>query len=423
MWFFKTTLAICFSWQLFASSTNDAAGQKLGFTERDRQFLGSLAIGQLDEPEGDFGNAFVKNKDAAELGKKLFYDQRLSSNGKVACSTCHNPDQYFTDGRALAEGVGKTTKNTPSILTAAFSPWQFWDGRRDSLWAQALGPLEDPHEHGATRKQIARIIATHYAEEYQKSFDSPITLKSINHNRIDIDMVFANVGKALMAYQHKLRLLPSKFDRFIVHLKNNKDQKALEVFNPKEIEGLKIFVGKGNCISCHNGPLLTNFEFHNVGVPELDKNSVDLGRYLGAKKLAEDEFSCLSRFSSTKKKDCLEMRFLKTEGQELVGAFKTPSLRNVAQTAPYMHSGQFKTLEEVVDHYNKPKPPFYDRNQHPNRPHFDILPLGLTDDEKNALVAFLHTLTSPKPKNDPWWPQSHTQSKDGLSPSLSSVSR
>ncbi|MFK7827968.1 MAG: cytochrome-c peroxidase [Oligoflexales bacterium] len=403
MWSYRITLIAVYCVHLFVSS-NDAKSNDLSeFTHKDRIFLRALAIDHL-EPTNFAGNEYTTHPEAANLGKALFFDTNLSANGAVACSSCHKPNKYFTDGRPRAIGLEKTRRNTPSVLVAAYSPWQFWDGRRDSMWAQAMGPLEDPKEHGISRREVAKFIAASYKDQYQKIFGVKLDPSNIEVGQVDIDQVFVNVGKALMAYQYKLRLLPSKFDKFVTHLGASEDDLARKVYNDRQIEGLKIFVGKGNCISCHNGPLLSNFEFHNVGVPEFDKEKVDLGRYLGAKKLAKDEFSCLSRFSSIPKKDCLEMNFLKTDGQELVGAFKTPSLRNVAKTGPYMHSGQFMTLIDVVKHYNNPKPPYYNRKQHPSRPHFDILPLNLTGREQNSLVSFLETLTSPIPLNDPWWP-------------------
>ncbi|NRA46220.1 MAG: cytochrome C peroxidase [Oligoflexales bacterium] len=404
MLYYRVNLVAIFLFVLSVKSPVAIAGGLSEFTNKDRFFLRSLAIDRLEKPSNFAGNDYASSLQAAQLGKALFYDTNLSANGSVACSSCHQPDKYFTDGLPQAVGLGKTRRNTPSILVSAHSPWQFWDGRRDSMWAQALGPLEDAREHGISREELVKVIAVNYQNQYETVFGVKLDPSNIDSGQVDTDLVFVNVGKALMAYQYQLRLLPSNFDKFVTHLGAGEDKLARAVYSDEQIEGLKIFVGKGNCVSCHNGPMLTNFEFHNVGVPEFDKAKVDLGRYLGVKQLAKDEFTCLSRFSSTPKENCLEMNFLKTDGPELVGAFKTPSLRNVAKTGPYMHSGQFNSLLDVVNHYNKPKPPYYDRKQHPNRPHFDILPLGLTEKEKHSLVSFLETLTSPIPLDDPWWP-------------------
>jgi cytochrome c peroxidase len=170
-----------------------------------------------------------------------------------------------------------------------------------------------------------------------------------------------------------------------------------------EVAGLRLFMGPARCASCHNGPLFSNHEFHNIGAPEADTRRVDLGRHAGVRQLQASGFSCLSRWSDARPSQCEEMRFLKTQGPELVGAFKTPSLRNVAATAPYMQAGQFTTLEAVLAHYNAPKPPYFDPAQHPNRPHFDILPLQLGEAQIHQLIAFLGTLSSPVPADDRWW--------------------
>lgn len=219
-----------------------------------------------------------------------------------------------------------------------------------------------------------------------------------------MNRVFAQLGKVIMAYERRLSLPPARFDRFVNAAENGVEKGRLRnLLTEDEVRGMRLFMGKANCASCHNGPLFTNFEFHNIGAPEADRKDVDLGRYEGVAKLQDNNFTCLSPFSDADPEECEEMRFLKKQGPELVGAFKTPSLRNVAETAPYMQAGQLATLDDVIDHYNTPTPPFYDREQHPNRPHFDILPLKLTEEEQAQLAAFLETLTSPIPDNDQWW--------------------
>ena len=381
------------------ASGNAFAANPYYFDEKDRGFLASLSLNNLTTIKHHRYSSYLAKNEVAEFGKRLFFDARLSSSGTVACASCHIPEKYFTDSLPQAIGAGQMTRNTPSILVSKWSPWQTWDGAKDSMWSQALGPLESPTEHGIHRNDVIKLIRIHYGEIYTKIFGA------INDSPEGINHAFANVGKALMAYQFKLTIQPSRFDQFIDAVVQKNPQQAKKLFSLAEVNGLRLFAGKGNCISCHNGPLLTNFEFHNVGIPQRDPSAVDLGRYQGVKQLAQDKFSCLSPYSGMEEKDCLEMKYLKKSGPELVGAFKTPSLRNVDKTAPYMHAGQFETLEDVVNHYDKPKPPFYDRKQHPNRPHFDILPLRLSDEEKNQLVAFLKTLTSPIPVNDPWWQQ------------------
>ena len=416
-----------FFWVAMLTGISHGWADNYDFTEADIEFLTQFTLSELPEPPTAIGNHHADNEQAAELGKRLFFDPGLSRDGSVSCASCHQPQRYFTDGLKRSVALGITQRNAPSLATSQFGPWQFWDGRADSLWAQALMPLEDVKEHGIARNQIAHHIARNYVNDYQTVFGSlPVTLiqslptqpASPTQGQLPqqrwselspgqqhaANQVFANVGKALMAYQRRLKLQPAPFDKFVEALQQQKDTAQLKrLMTPAEVNGMRVFMGKGNCASCHNGPLFTNFEFHNVGAPEPDQQHVDLGRFDGVSKLQNNEFTCLSRYSDADPSLCEEMRFLKKQGPELVGAFKTPSLRNVAKTAPYMQSGQLDTLFDVIAHYNKPTPPFYDREQHPSRPHFDIVPLNLTDEEQQQLEQFLHTLTSPLDYDDSWW--------------------
>ena len=397
------------------------------FTEQDVEFLKEFSLSSLGPIPAAPSNSKADDLEAARLGHKLFFDKRFSSNSEVSCASCHQPEKYFTDGLKRSQAVGTVKRNAPSVLTSARSSWLFWDGRKDSLWSQALGPFEDTAEHNLARTRVVQLLARYHRKDYERVFgelpsDSVIeafpsqatplgseqqqalwqSLKSTEQETIN--RVFSNLGKSLMAYQRKLRLTPSPFDQFIDELANGETDLS-QYLTPSQVSGLRLFVGKANCASCHNGPLFTNFEFHNIGAPESDTENVDLGRYLGVAQLSQDEFTCLSAYSDAKPSDCLEMRFLKRQGPELVGAFKTPSLRNVTKTAPYMQTGQFAELAQVIEHYNLPTPPYYDRQQHPNRPHFDILPLKLTEKEKEDLIAFLGSLTSPIPEDNVWWKQ------------------
>lgn len=371
-----------------------AENEKPEFTARDVQYLKGFTLATLPRLRVANDNQYADNIEVAEFGRQLFFDTRLSANKKVACSSCHQPDKYFTDNLKLAVGQGETRRNTPTLLGAAYGPWKYWDGRKDSLWSQALAPLEAPLEHNFQREQVFELVQQHYADTYQKNFGLFSSSTEDSRTR-----VFVNVGKALMAYQRQLPLPISRFDQYIYALENGEKGD----FTASEIAGLRLFMGKGACMSCHNGPLLTNFEFHNVGVPEADQSNVDLGRYTGIEQLRTDEFNCQSVWSDAGEEDCEELRYLKKSGPELVGAFKTPTLRNIADTAPYMHAGQFLTLEQVVAHYSQPSPPFYDREQHPFRPHFDVMPLSLNEQEIVDLVAFLKTLSGEIPANDLWW--------------------
>lgn len=397
------------------------------FTKQDITFLKLFTLEALPSLPEAPSNKVADDPKAVDLGHKLFFDANLSADGTVSCATCHQPQKYFTDGLAQSKAIGTTRRSAPTILGGAYSPWQFWDGRKDSLWAQALAPLENPDEHGLSRAGVVKKVAEAYSDEYQSVFGplpkgvkwssikipaSPNGDKAAQDNWAKLDaktqskvnLVFSNVGKAIMAYERQLKLTPAPFDRFIAAMESGNTGKAKEIMTPDQVKGLRLFMGEANCASCHNGPLFTNYEFHNIGAPESDPENVELGRYGGVKDLVKDEFTCLSEWSDANKEvDCLEMSYLKTEGPELVGALKTPTLRNIAQTAPYMQNGQFSTLTDVLAHYNKPKPPLYDPKQHPNRPHFDILPLAFDEDQISQIIEFLGTLTTPLPENDPLW--------------------
>ena len=160
-----------------------------------------------------------------------------------------------------------------------------------------------------------------------------------------------------------------------------------ELFSAQEADGLRLFIGDGQCTNCHNGPLFTNGTFHNIGLPLPQGSKFDQGRSLGTLQVNEDVFNCLGEYSDASEKECVELRFIKLEGEELVGAFKVPSLRNVANTAPYMHNGIFPDLDAVIRHYNHAPPAF------PG--HTDLVPLALTEQQSAALKAFLLTLSAP----------------------------
>ncbi len=374
-----------------------------GLSDTDIRFLSGFSLSALAALPVSSSNRYADNLAAAKLGQQIFFDSRFSSNGKVSCASCHQPQRYFTDGRERGEGIGVTLRNTPSLLGVAYGPWKYWDGRKDSLWAQALEPLEKSNEHNISRQKVSELVQRFYAKEYTEVFsNSDETTKALNSKEQDT-AVFVNLGKALMAYQRRLTLQAAKFDRFIDELAQGQALSDTNRLSAAELAGLRLFMGKASCASCHNGPLFTNFEFHNIGAPEPDQSRVDLGRHSAIELLRNDEFNCLSSWSDAKKSQCEELQYLKTQGPELVGAFKTPSLRNVTATAPYMQAGQLATLQAVIEHYNAPKPPFYDRQQHPNRPHFDVLPLGLTEQEKGELLSFLATLQSPINPDDRWW--------------------
>ena len=385
-------------------------GKPVSWNEAEVATLRSLWIGSLPPLPADPSNAYADNPQAAALGHALFFDTRFSSNSKVACATCHIPDKKFNDGLPLAEGVGTTTRRTMTIIGTAYSPWLFWDGRKDSQWAQALGPMESAVEHGGTRTQYVHLIDKYYRDEYEAVFGTlpdfsdrarfPDVAGPVNdeaaHAAWDamtpadseaVTQVYVNMGKSIAAYERLIIPGPSRFDRYAEALLNSNKNAMNAALTDEEVAGLKLFIGRAQCIKCHNGPLFTNNDFHNTGVPAASGLAVDDGRASGVTKVLADEFNCLSQWSDAGPEDCSELRFVTSTGEQLEAAFKPPTLRNVAESAPYMHAGQYATLAEVLNHYNHP----------PLAPlgHSELEPLGLTARELTQLESFLLALSGP----------------------------
>ena len=349
------------------------------WTEEEIAEVSSLSLRQLGPVPADPTNHVANHPGAAELGRKLFFDARFSANGEVSCATCHAPEKGFQDGLPLAKGVGVTNRRAMPIAGMAHSPFLFWDGRKDSLWAQALGPLESPVEHGGSREQYAQVIAAHYRADYEAIFGA----MPVRSTREAATAVFVNIGKAIAAYERTIQFERSRFDRYADALRDT--GRAPEgVLTADEAAGLRLFIGKGSCVNCHNGPLFTNNEFHNTGVPARTGLPADIGRYAGADAVLRDEFNCHSRWSDARAA-CPELEFLVSGDHVLERAFKVPSLRNVAERAPYMHAGQFGTLTEVVDHY--------DRAPAAPKGHSELKPLRLDARERRQIEAFLRSLS------------------------------
>lgn len=387
------------------------------WTEDEIKILQSLTIHKLPALPKDPSNSVADNLQAAEFGKLIFFDERFSHNSKISCATCHIPEQFFSDGLTTAAGAQAGERNTPTIVGTAYSPWQFWDGRSDSQWSQALAPLENDLEHASTRNKFAHIIYndSDYRQRYEELFgpmpnlstkqrfpENAAPVKNKQHNdawqamqsqdQKSINIIFANIGKSLAAYQRLLQPAASRFDNYVEGV-INKNTKKLTSLNKNEISGLRLFVGKAECINCHNGPLLTNNEFHNTGILSAPRQLPSLGRAKGARLVLQDPFNCQGSHSDVQAEQCAHLRFIKT-GDELIAAHKVPTLRNVADTAPYMHAGQLSTLQEVIEHYNQAPLAMLGHNE--------IKPLNLSKTEQKQLTEFLQSLSGPL-ASDPQW--------------------
>lgn len=287
-----------------------------------------------------------------ELGKMLFFDPRLSKSKQISCASCHDPELAWGDGRTISYGHNRQTgkRNSPSLLNIGYHSVFFWDGRAVSLENQALGPITDPVEMAATEtisiKNIKKIKG--YKPYFREAFgDEKITIERIL--------------KAIATYERTITSKKSKFDSFI--------EGKSDIFTDEEVIGLHLFRTKARCINCHNTPLFSNQKFHNVGLSYYGRTFEDLGKY-----------------NITHKK-------------EDVGKFKTPSLREIGRTAPYMHNGLMPNLEGIIEMYNAGMPRVKPKENQKNDSLFPVTDpllkkLNLTKKEQNALKAFLLTLSS-----------------------------
>ncbi len=308
----------------------------LGSPQRTLSQESNLALGQLPSVPVPPHNLQFQAK--VELGKLLFFDPRLSKDGSVSCASCHVPSNGFSDPRQFSLGVGgkQGGRNAPPAMNAAYNHLQFWDGRAGSLEEQALGPIQNPIEMAETLDGVVKKLkkVKVYRARFQEVFGQEVSPDGI--------------AKAIAAFERTLISTNSPFDRFIVGDKSALSESAQR--------GFELFQGKARCVLCHNGPNFTDNKFHNIGVPQAGPLKEDAGRYAVTKRELDR------------------------------GSFKTPSLRSVALTAPYMHTGGLKTPEEVMEFYNrggeavKGKDPF-------------MTALNLTEQEKKDLVEFLKSLT------------------------------
>ncbi|HEX5010827.1 MAG TPA: cytochrome c peroxidase [Planctomycetota bacterium] len=334
---------------------------------------------------------------AQRLGQFLFFDPRLSANGAVACATCHQPARSFSDGLPFAQGLATATRHTPALWNVAQNRWFFWDGRADSLWAQAAQPIENPLEMGFTRLGVLRLFTSdpELRAAYTDLFGPLPPLPADDaaaptpETPPQLDAFYVNVCKCIAAYSRRLVSDHSPFDTFVAGLRDG-DPAKLAALAPDAQRGLRLFVGRGQCRLCHSGPNFTDMEFHSTRIPlarpDLRRDS---GRLTGIDKVQADPFNGAGAFSDAPAAGHEKLDFL-ASGPDNIGQFKTPSLRSVALTAPYMHAGQFPTLHDVLVHYSEFADAFdFDPG------HFEqmLQPLHLTEGEIADLTAFLGSLT------------------------------
>jgi cytochrome c peroxidase len=405
-----------------------------GMSEETRLLLQSLSPPELPPPPADASNRFADDPRAAALGKKFFFDTRFSgalldsaNNGqagtlgnvgdtqKVACASCHVPTSSFQDTRSsrgqISLGSGWSHRRAPSLLDVSQQQFLNWDGRRDTAFSQPFTPIEDITEFNSSRLFAAQQLVKLYREEYEAIFGplpqlsyEPVAPadagcaelpEGVVHGSCDkpgqddddVTQIIVNMGKAIQAYTRQLSCGQSRFDAWVAG-----DATAL---NADEQAGAQLFVGKAGCVQCHSGPHLSDHYFHNVGmrpdfsffvVPIPDNGAVD-----GLAAMLKDPLNSKGKFS-----DGYDGRLdaLPEDLSHLTGAFKTPSLRCVSRRPSFMHTGQFRSLEDVVLFFNRGGNPSGYPGTSENKAR------NLSDAERGQLVAFLRSLDGdgPDPK-------------------------
>lgn len=344
----------------------------------------------------DATNALADSPEAARLGHRLFFDPRLSPKG-VACATCHDPAQGFADGLAVPHTLAPLHRHTMTILNVGYYRWLTWDGASDSLWQQAVGPLESPKEMGSSRLHVVRTVMQHYGPTLVQLARLPADWDTLWPDLPEagkpgdaafaalptavqdaVNRVFVTILKCLAAYERQIVSTASPFDRYVAG-----EHTALSVAAQR---GFQHFLHL-QCDTCHSTPLFSDDEFHNLGLPPVPLP--DQGRAEGLRRLQQDPFRGTGPYADGPPVVRAEDYRV---GQALVGSFRTPSLRDVARTAPYGHNGTVATLDDWLDHYVRVT----------SQPTGDVVgtldpalaPVRLTRQDKQELIAFLQALSS-----------------------------
>src|SRR5437667_7878940 len=334
--------------------------------------------------QADPSNRVSGKPDAIELGTRLFFDQRLSASGTLSCSSCHVPERNWQDNLTRGVGMSEVDRNTPTLMNLVASRWYGWSGASDSLWSQSLRPILDERELAATLRHVAQLVRDdeQLACRYRKAFGTA-------PSPADDEAVFVDVGKALAAVQETLISGRTPFDRFRDALAKA-ERPPSETYSEPAQRGLKIFIGKGGCTTCHSGPNFTGGEFFNTGLSRFAPRAPpDPGRQAAILPLLASRSHLLGRYND----DGTGSGAARTREAFLekasFGEFKVPSLRNLILTAPYGRDGGVETLAEVVRHYAGLDP--VSLRAKDGRP---AKPLNLTREEQTDLVVFLESLST-----------------------------
>jgi cytochrome c peroxidase len=348
-----------------------SAAQAVHFTEAEVRAI--LAHGPWPVPIAkDPTNRVSGERQAIELGERLFFDPRLSASAKFSCGTCHVPERNWTDNQTRGAAVAEVDRNTPTLMNVRLGRWFGWSGAADSIWSQSIRPMLDPRELGATPRHIADLVRKdeQFACRYRKTFGTA-------PSATDDEAVMVDVAKALAAFQETFETPPTPFDAFRDALMRGEVKPW--TYSDAGKRGLRIFIGKGMCSTCHSGPNFSNGEFRDNGF-----SSGEPGRAEGVKILSASRFNRGGPFN-----DDPERRRPAVNDKE--AGFKVPTLRHLMLTPPYGHHGRFERLADVVRHYSEVGSA-------------TLRPLQLTAAEQSDLVVFLESLST---FNNPWRPEDH----------------
>jgi cytochrome c peroxidase len=342
--------------------------------------------------QNDPTNRASGKREAIEFGERLFFDTRLSGTGSFSCGTCHVPERNWTDNQTRGAAVGQMDRNTPTLMNVRLGRSFGWDGAADSLWSQSIRPMLDPRELASSARQIAELVRNdeQLSCRYRKTFGSP-------PSATDDEAVLVGVGKALAAFQETLDSAPTPFDKFRDALARG-ERITSWTYSEAAQRGLRIFIGKGACNTCHSGPNFTNGEFHDNGFSALDTpGRSDPGRIEGIKHVRESRFNLLGPYNDDPARSNAAATHGVKEGARDLHAFKVPTLRNMLLTSPYGHHGEILSLGAVVRHYSD-----LDTGRLQGRAEGRLKALKLTAAEQTDLVVFLESLTS---FSNPWRPE------------------
>jgi cytochrome c peroxidase len=364
-----------------AADTTTQPPALLDFTATERAQI--VAHGPWPpQPRADASNRVMGQAAAQAWGASLFFDTRLSANQQLSCASCHQPNRAFQDSLATAIGRTAGQRNTPGLLDVAQWRWLGWDGAHDSLWSASLTPLLSDGEMQQTVPGLAERVrrTPELAAGYREAFQKPPPA--------DDTTLVVDLAKALAAYQATLASPRSAFDAFRDALADGDSARAAR-YPMAAQRGLRLFLGEGRCSVCHAGPLFSNGEFGDIGVPFFVPGGVDPGRYRGLQQLLASPYNRLGTFNDAGATDAgaVGTRHVILEPRHF-GEFRVPSLRQLAHTAPFMHNGSLPSIEAVVQHYSQ---------LNEDRLHADgeriLRRLNLSDDQAADLAAFLRSLS------------------------------